>query len=367
MNELKLLLDNFQSISSGELVFKTGLNFIIGQSNSGKTATFRALKACLLNPVGSQRFIKRGHSSAQVTMYYNGNEIEWKRTQKDSSYVINGETYIKTGKTDTFKLLDDKTGFVQGDDNTLMNIEEELQLPFPFGLSKSDLFKLYENVFCVSDSATILKSAKDTEDSVKTDISYIDSELSKNKRKKEELENLKTEVDLQLLKEYLKQLNGRKERVETLNDGLSTINKVVELNNIAFGDVIVEDTLSSYTKALELRKLIERLKELHALSKSTEVHEFEDYRETLTEYKEALKIINNLKTYDQITFSTIEILDNLSRYKELVTYYKEIKRIATEGKAKTTELQKAKANLQQLESKLKEFKVCPLCHQPLNN
>ena len=46
-NELKLSFENFQSISQGELVFHTGTNVIIGQSNSGKTATFRGLKACL--------------------------------------------------------------------------------------------------------------------------------------------------------------------------------------------------------------------------------------------------------------------------------------------------------------------------------
>ena len=66
MNELKLSLQNFQSITEGELTFRTGLNFIVGQSNSGKSATFRALKACLLNPKGSQRFIKKGHNKLEV-------------------------------------------------------------------------------------------------------------------------------------------------------------------------------------------------------------------------------------------------------------------------------------------------------------
>ena len=74
-NELKLSLENFQSISHGELVFHTGTTVIIGQSNSGKSATFRALKACLLNPSGSQRFIKKGAKSSSVALEYNGNQI----------------------------------------------------------------------------------------------------------------------------------------------------------------------------------------------------------------------------------------------------------------------------------------------------
>ena len=168
-NELKLSLENFQSISKGELIFHTGTTVIIGQSNSGKSATFRALKACLMNPTGSQRFIKKGTKSSSVALEYNGNQIIWKRTPKESSYIINGEEYLKTGKSNAFKIIED-TGFAVDSNDTIMNIEEELQLPFPFGMSKADLFKLYENVFCISDSAIILKSARASEDKVKADI-----------------------------------------------------------------------------------------------------------------------------------------------------------------------------------------------------
>ena len=203
MNNLRLQLENFQSITSGELEFVTGLNFIIGQSNSGKSATFRALKTCLYNPSGSQRFIKRGYPKSSVTLTYNGNEITWKRTAKESSYTINGEDYVKTGSSNAFKILKDETGFIQGDNGVIMNIEEELQLPFPFGYNKSELFKLYENVFCVSDSAVILKSAKEFENKVKFDLDLLEVELNKNKTKLQELEAFKKEVNILEIKNYL--------------------------------------------------------------------------------------------------------------------------------------------------------------------
>ena len=44
-----------------------------------------------------------------------------------------------------------------------MNIEGEWDLPFPFDRTPSELFKLFENIFCISDSAVILKSFKDEE------------------------------------------------------------------------------------------------------------------------------------------------------------------------------------------------------------
>ena len=119
-NELKLSLENFQSISKGELIFHTGTTVIIGQSNSGKSATFRALKACLMNPAGSQRFIKKGHSCAEVSLEYNGNIIIWKRTKSESSYEINGEKYVKTGKSNVFNILDN-TGFARDYNDNIMN------------------------------------------------------------------------------------------------------------------------------------------------------------------------------------------------------------------------------------------------------
>ena len=201
MNELKLFLYNFQSISEGELVFKTGLNFIIGQSNSGKSATFRAVKACLLNPSGSQRFIKKDTNKTIVELKYNGNDICWNKTGKANSYTINGEEYRNTGKSDAFKILNNETGFVKAEKGcALMNIEEELQLPFPFGIPDSELFKLFENVFCVSDSAVILKSAKDHEDKVKDDISLLELEEAKVQNKINCLNTLKKEVNIEVLK-----------------------------------------------------------------------------------------------------------------------------------------------------------------------
>ena len=172
------------------------MNFIIGQSNSGKSATFRALKACLLNPAGSQRFIKKGNNKSEVTLKYNGQEIQWERTPKESNYIINGETYYKTGRSNAFKILEEATGFNQDTNGIIMNIEEELQLPFPFGLNGSDLFKLFENVFCISDSAVILKSAKDYEKGVDSDISSLDLEEQKTTAKVRALEEFKEYVDI---------------------------------------------------------------------------------------------------------------------------------------------------------------------------
>ena len=154
-NTLQLHLENFQAISDMDLAFDEGINIIAGQSNSSKTSILRAIEVLLRNQSGSADFIKYGEKECLVNMKYLGNDITWSRTKKDIVYEINGEKYLKVGNTDLFHLLE-RNGFVIDPQDELSNLEDEWTLPFPFYKSSSELFKLFENIFSVSDSAKIL-------------------------------------------------------------------------------------------------------------------------------------------------------------------------------------------------------------------
>ena len=401
-NTLKLQLENFQSISSGELEFKVGLNFIIGQSNSGKSATFRAIKACLENPSGAQRFIKKGSSCTAVTLTYNGNQITWRRTPKENSYIINGETYVKTGRANAFKILENETGFIQGDGDAIMNIEEELQLPFPFGLNKSELFKLYENVFCVSDSAVILKSAKEHESKVKFDIDLLDVELNKNKTKLQELEAFKKEVEIETLKEHLSDCKKLNDRLVFLKEGADVIQLAVKAStiNVDIVPLNTEDKISAYKELVYLKGLTDKVKKYHKLGKELpapmnisseklvllkdkeelkeltnrlkalnkiklEEKQFVDKLTSFREKQELGRVLKQVKGLHEIRLKTVEFENKLAKYNELVKYKEDLKIIRDKGSAKKKELEKNRELLKHLQEKLSEYKVCPLCHRPL--
>ena len=366
-NELKLSFENFQSISQGELVFHTGTNVIIGQSNSGKTATFRGLKACLSNPIGSQRFIKKGTNKASVCLEYNGNQIIWKRTPKESSYIINGEDFLKTGKSNAFKILED-TGFVLDDNDTIMNIEEELQLPFPFGIPKSELFKLYENVFCVSDSAIILKAAKAKEDEVKSDIATTENEITKNKNKLEELQKFEKEVYINFLEEKRDLLKEKLSRITFLKDGLDTIHIAVNIQEYKVPVISFTDMTNILQEKNTLKKNLIQLKKLHKLSKSLKELKKPSSKD-LTNYNKLLNIRNECLKIEKLSkVKVIEksFISKLEKYKELKEYRSALKGLKAEMKNKKEKLATLNLELDVKKEKLKEFKVCPLCHQPLN-
>ena len=366
-NELKLSFENFQSISKGELIFHEGTNVIIGQSNSGKTATFRGLKACLSNPLGSQRFIKKGTTKSSVALEYNGNQIIWKRTPKESSYIINGEDFIKTGKSNAFKLLED-TGFVIDENETIMNIEEELQLPFPFGISKSELFKLYENVFCVSDSAIILKSAKSEEENAKQEIINLENDIIKNKNKLEELQKFEKEVNINFLKQKRDFFKAKLNRITFLKDGLDTIHVATNIQGYEVPTVSFVDMTGILEEKNSLKKKLSQLKELHKLSKTLKELEVPTTK-GLTNYKELLSIRNECDKLKKL--SKLEVLEKsfenrLKKYQELKEYHLALKELKAKMRNKKEELAALISILDLREEKLKEFKVCPLCHQPIN-
>lgn len=404
MNELKLSLHNFQSISEGELTFQTGLNFIIGQSNSGKSATFRALKACLLNPAGSQRFIKRDKNRATVTLEYNGNEISWDKTNTTNRYFINGEEYRNTGKSDAFKILNDETGFVKAEKgNILMNMEEELQLPFPFGISEAELFKLFENVFCVSDSAVILKAAKEQDDNVKSNMEALDLESLKVQSKINNLQEFKEFVDLERLEDYKDYLKAKDERLNELKDGLDVIKLAVKLSKakLEVGEKDFEDLFSPYLKALECKKALIQLKELVHLGKSLQELQYNgsNLKEKYVEAQATQKLVNELKSIEGIVLPETSFNSKIEHYNELKELQNTLRSLKGISKIKLQELsfesklerlkelqelstyikvtlpqqiskleeeeKREKERVGSIEVKLKEFKVCPLCHHSL--
>ena len=369
MNELKLTLHNFQSISDGELTFKTGIKFIIGQSNSGKSATFRALKACLANPTGTQRFIKRGTNKATVRLQYNGHDILWEKTLKENNYYINEKAYLKTGKSNAFKIIMDETGFVQDDSGVIMNIEEELQLPFPFGCTSSELFKLFENVFCISDSAVILKSAKDYEKGIDTEITSLNLEEQKIEAKLHALKEFKESTNLAQLEKFKNDLKAKSDRLKVLNDGNDIIKLAVRLDKSSLNikEKEFSNIYNSYLAAIEGKRTYNRTKLLHSLSKKTQSLNYE-FSNSLNDYEELCSLRNQLfmvTKLSDLVLVPISFKSKLESYKELKSTKEHILNLKFKIKKLREEERQIQNRLIEIKSKLNEFKVCPLCHQEI--
>ncbi|NEU29301.1 AAA family ATPase [bacterium LRH843] len=93
-NILSVRLENFQSHFDTFIEFNHGLNVIVGQSDSGKTAILRGIRWVLYNQPRGTDFLRVGADFVRVTVSFdNGTIIIRERTSSKNRYTIrkNGE------------------------------------------------------------------------------------------------------------------------------------------------------------------------------------------------------------------------------------------------------------------------------------
>lgn len=407
MGNFSLKIEDFQSISNADLEFIPGINLIVGQSNSGKTAVLRAIDSALTNPTYAKSFVKHHKNGATVTFNYEGNHISWSKGAKGAvTYNVNDEEYSKMGTSDLFSILPNN-GFVKSDSGDIMNIEGEWDLPFPFDRTPSELFKLFENVFCVSDSATILKSYKEEETDLAKQVSDIKDKIKRNTNKLNALEELEKEANLEEVKKNLSNFESiaseyfgliedyegilRSEKFssfvidEKLPPSENTLDKVLEgerdlkfLTNVAekikFYKTLPEalsitDTLGLYNstmtdfETIHMGKLADGFKidkelEISNVNIDAYLNLLEDLKDIETGAK-----VNNIVLDKECK---IEKSNTLNEYVELKQDLADIMNCFSRCKQLTADGKELVGKIANIEEKLKEYKVCPLCGHELN-
>ena len=407
MGNFSLKIEDFQSIGNAELEFIPGINLIVGQSNSGKTAILRAIDSVLTNPTYAKSFIKHHTNEACVTFSYDNNNVSWKKSAKGgTTYNVNTEEYSKMGTSDLFDILPNN-GFVKSDNGEVMNIEGEWNLPFPFDRTPSELFKLFENVFCVSDSATILKSFKEEETDINKQIGDTKDKVQKAKNKLSALEELEKEVDLPKIKRELKEFEAKAEDLFNMNNDYEIIRKSEVLDSFVLDEKLPPET-DSLTKLVEVEKDTKFVSEVAQKIKFYKtLPEIMEVPETLKEYLatfDDLIVVENACLADNFMIdkeveisekllpsycSLLEDLEDIEKgaladkinidrscgedtslsladylamaedLEDIIKCFKKCKTLTAQGKELVDKIT-------ELEAQLKEYKVCPLCGQKIN-
>ena len=374
-NTLKVHIENFQSISKADLEFKQGINIIVGQSNSGKSAILRAIKGAILNPSGSQRYIKNGTEKFQVNLDYEGNSIEWSREGQSPVYTINGEQYQKVGNSNLMNILD-KSGFVLDENKNLMNIEGELELLFPFDKSNAELFKLFEkNIFCISDSTAIVKLIKADEDETEKQKDNAEYELSRYKQKLQALEELESEVDLNHLIKQRDVIASQLKNQQILVLDIKELSRIISLGRILAKAVppvdVRKDIHLEYKLLGEDIKKLESIKELGHLLQSTPkaVDSIVDIS-TYIDVRKDLELLTQVLNLSEDLFNRTEEVDihvDMYKYFNLREDINNLTSLTSQIAQIKTNIEKYQASIQQLLEEKAKFKVCPLCGRKLEN
>jgi len=136
---------------------------IVGPNSSGKSAVFRAIKALVLNNSSSARWIKHKMKKATVAIQMDGQpSVAWFKTKTGVTYRVEGEEYTKIGRGNVFSVCSEFPLYVD-EQGSLVNMQGEWDVLFPYNRTPSQVFKLFETVNKVANSAALFQSLREDE------------------------------------------------------------------------------------------------------------------------------------------------------------------------------------------------------------
>jgi len=315
----KLTLENFQSHKNSILEFDKGMNVIIGQSDSGKTAIIRALKWVTTNKPGGDDFRSNWGGDTIVCMATPTNTIVRAKTSKENSYKLDSLEFKAFGQ--------DVPVEIQNALNmSEVNLQQQLDSPFLLSdtagavashfnkMAKLD--KIDRATSFVNSEITKLKQSINTSqsiiDSKETELkSFVD--LAAFERKLVRIEKWETFLKaLQETKANLIYTISRLERIESL--------KIRYESTISIEEKIVE-TLALYEKKNVLTDKFLTLKKLSItiFNKQTSIEKAEKVLEIESDLNKCLNMYveheETVKFSKEIRRLTISIENNLSSQK----------------------------------------------------
>lgn len=379
---MEIELRNVGIIRSAHLQFIQGLNLIVGASSSGKSTLLRAIRSMMDNSFSDSN-ISYGQKKLAVRMKYNDHSATYIRdldnTSRKSAYQVDGKVYTKIGRTS----LDDLSSLFKLSpieiDGEKINFNFSAQFSGPFLLlgSASLLYSIltYRSTFDITKMndlyATDLKNVKKEIDVLVKTKNTLDKE-----REKKELELFKFQSvpEIYTRVQVLKNQNEEYNRIKNLYNSLrqaeeqreSSIKKIESLGKILIKLSYYSVEFSRYSALYNYTSSLNNIQTL-----TTRVQKMFDTLikiESSLSIKESVQILslyiqstqrytNNKSILKSIHIPTFESLQLLNNYLFRVEDRKNI----------ITNIEAVRRSIQEINSRIKEVGVCPLCQQPLCN
>jgi exonuclease SbcC len=308
----RIRLNNFQSHENSELVFSPGVNVIIGQSDSGKTAIIRALRWLVWNRPLGDAYISHWANQCAVEIEIDGHVVKRTKERKSNNrYYLDDKLFNAVGgdiPDEIMKLLNLHE----------INLQQQLDRPFLLDSSPGEVAQHFNKIAHLDVIDTSIKKVIQWTRKIQQDLTNKEFEI-------ERLENELHEFDsLPLLEERVNALEAKQTEVETSRFQVNRLNEIIEkldtleyemascakivivekkidniLSNITNKNKIEEDILALkkiITKVCEVEKQINDLVELISVESKVDnlLELFVKQNKTREMKKNLVSLINNI-------------------------------------------------------------------------
>lgn len=382
---------NFQSHKHTVLEFVPGTNVIIGLSDAGKSAVFRAINWVLSNrPLGDAYRSEWGGDTHVILRLSDGNVVERFRSASSNEYRVNGEILKAFGSDPPEAVLE-----VLRMDSA--NIQAQGAPPFLLSASPGEAARMLNK-------AASLDEIDRTIANLRKSLQETNRRLEYNTKQKERLEEeLQEYANLAYLEEQVLELESieeeyqeKKKSTESLSKLVSNVRKVSEdLSKLDHVPALIKrcedvdklherlETVTTDANALEgiirqvevaernLEKTDKVPELLEALDAITDQHQ--DYRDRKSRLLTLMRIVRRTKTVqaslDKVQVSeTAEEVDGfietaLTRHREVLANVNRMNRLVSRAQELASRLREVESSLEELEQEYHEIapEICPLC------
>lgn len=321
----KLELKNFQSHAYTEIDFDRGLNVILGNSDSGKTAIIRAIKWVLYNEPRGDYFIRQGEREVSVKITLStGAIIQRYRTPSKNGYFIvkpdGEEQRFESFGSNIPKEVTDLTRIYpvsfEKNKNSILNIASQLEGPFLLDESSSTRASAIGRLIGVNYIDDALRNVR--KDSLK-----INSELADLENRKDSLEEDLSKFDyLESYKKIYKTIVSYREKIEILQNKKNLFENYRDnLDNLNKKIYDTSEKIKTYGDVEELDHMIVNMdKKVFIFNKLNSLsikNKFTDEEiETVSKKLDSLKNIEGFKNLIIEINSKVEILRRYQLYKQ---------------------------------------------------
>ena len=395
-NVINLSVKDFQIIKNASLTFGPGLNAIIGQSNNGKSALFRAAKSCIYNEPGTTS-IRNGCSSYAVGLQMNGHTVIYQKG-KESIYKIDGNVFQKVGRTQLPEVacsLNIRELNLNGS-NEQLNFWDQMEKPFLLDRSETELFRFIVDSGKDNNITLALKTLVSDRQGITKEINMIEGMLSQAditiQNYKDKLVNSDNILDtcnkiIQLGPE-IKRLESSETCIakhKELSDGLFKVNLELNSLNKLLLDVepMQESLLIKYKKSDLVNKIVNSYRQKQKLLNdiNLRINKYEFIGDiTLNENLNKYNLLNNIVSrHHELSgklsdINKIKIPEVSGDFNENAEKLSKLIQILDRRNTSFSNLSKVKDSINEHDLKIKSLKeeldgigVCPTCGQPIHN
>ncbi len=247
MSIKQLNISNFQSHKDSSLDFVDGLNVIVGESDSGKSAILRALRWLIWNRPTGDAMRSNWGGKTSVEIFTDDAHIVRVR-DKENEYIL-GDSHFKAVSTDVPQEV------VQVLNVNEINFQTQLSQPFLLSNTAGEVAQFFNKVAHLEKIDTATQKINSAIRELTTDIKYKNVEIEKQEEELKKYEHLeKFEADVEALEELDKQY-------------LLLIQKEAKISNLVES---IKDTNAQIREQGPLLELEEQVESIFALKDKVE-------------------------------------------------------------------------------------------------